>query len=1190
MTVEAQQQLVDAELRKHALHCAAADAFQKDRHRLQDLQLAAEKDDADKRRRMQTRAHGSETRVQLDKMLVETEAAHGGMLAGGAWNCAALPGPKRIVRPQIERQEDGTDEASKALDEDDNEEAVLTVFRNCEGAERGVDTMEESVLSRDAELKLTIDIEGQESGRFVPSSRIAEDAEVMDLNPVSPEDARKIVQAERERWRTMLLRTEPRKLYDVGSDQAGDESPQAAPATPTQGTPMASNERSFLASTHLSLLSSWSQRSMTEGAGVHGMSKQGQLGSTIHKETDTVSSPDGRCQPVWVRDVFQASTRDGLRHGGLALLAQSREELQAVATMRLVEARRAMGAMRRLARRVRKAGDRLLDCAKTQLEQGAADVNSLSGAHRDAGRAASLLGLSASVRLDGWYRAREAEKAAQAVLQRADKLLCDMVGPQAAAMVGVGGGYGDVALLPSAVADAQTKLNLQQKAGHGCFTSFLGIPSDVATLVREMLREQAGRAEAGAEVFSDERLLADQRLESTGFRISQAQLESMRVEWHAELRLEDAIRRLLSGNLSRAEYDARVEAEGLQGLPTSEADTEIKLPADKNDSQALAPALTQGSGSWAYICGRWHFLPLRPAAGLVWSPSHFLQLAEADFEDMRRSSLYSLVSVPRYVDGFGRNKKQHWSILAEDDERQREVIDLQARTPANLPASHIGCLPAGSRPNWQSATDTPWKASATVNGSGNVRVGCDAPQVAYDASADALKAIDKLPHGDHLRVNDKPRAPWNSASFALGTAGSKAHWAGPEVMRGRGNERSEAVEDDVRRSVVYAIGEAFNLLHNRSHSSGQLQGEKDSIEETRQGGLAIQLDLSSMGLDDEYCFLITHALGHHPSGPVLDDGAATEGQEAGDDVPERLLPCPLQDEALHVSELRLAHNAIGDCGALDLALALGDVPWRLLAAPSRAEGGNGLEVDEGSSGTIGNMGMLRNVRKLDLRGNVIGNTGATALSDMLSVNSSLVEVSLADNHVNADGVEAVSRALATNVHLGTLNLSNNLIADEGIAPLSAILSWNDALLRQLPDAGAHSAVNLTLRVLILSGNSLGDAGAECMSAAIASHPSLADIGLDDNDIGDKGAGALRHALRLRRTSNLAPIVRLSLAHNSVTEAGIREQAMPSAPAASASSEQLVLNVLELSGNAGLEGASEAFTITLQAAGIGRIVW
>ena len=1185
-----------------------------------DSELAA----AHEWRREQTRVHGSVARVDLESMHIETQSAELEKGAGGGWNTVAPPGPKRLVRARNDPEE--LEGGEVGVDEDEDEQSVLTVFRNMEGAERGVDMMEEELVVGQAELSMMAS--GILRQDFAAHAAAAhgdveeEDWSQHDVGPVSPKDARAIVEAERARWRTMLPRvlldescslstTSISRMSGTAIDATGRE-PSASAATPVAGMPMTyadmsvCNDMSVLASSHMSLLSSWS---MTGGDwSTQGGSRTHVIGSTIRKDMDSITSPDGRAQALWVRQVFDGSLSNGLRLCGLPVLAQSKEELEATAKTRLVEARRAMGVMRKLARDVCKAGLQLLALASKQLEEGHGDVNGVSEALHNAGRAESLLGLSASVRLDGWYKAREAEKEAQATLQRADKLLCDMVGTEAAAMVGAGGSkrvfaMGEAALMPGTVVGAQAKLQLSRSEGHGRFTSFVGIPLEVSMCVRQLLKEQATRADDGDDLISDERLLADRRLAILGSRtrISEVHLATMRSEWQAEQRLEQAIRRYMSGNMSRNEYEEHIKAEGLASMACASVDSAIQLPLANKKHTAPAPAADATSGgSWAYICGRWHFVPPRPAAGLTWTPSHFLQLAEADFEVMRRSSLYALVAVPPYIDGFGRNKKQHWSIEDEDSQRLAEAADILACTPVHLPAAHGGALP-GMRADWHSATESPWKASAMVNGADSVRAGCDAALVQYDATHDALKAIDKLPHGDHLKVADKPRAPWNSASFALGTAGSKAHWAGKEVTQGRGYERSKAMHENVRRSVVYAIGEAFHLLPEPLSPAMKQQHHlhhKQPVNATPaleagtvgcvgcDGGVGVKMDLSSMGLDDEYCFLITHALGHHPSAPDVSvpEENSEKHRDEDQDVPEQLLPCPLEDETLRVHQLRLAHNSIGDCGALELALALSDVPWTRLTVPLRCEVDDG-GVDSGALGQHG--GMLREVRTLDVCGNVIGSTGATALADMLAVNHSLTHVSLADNQITGAGVEALSRALATNTHLAILDLSHNLIVGADMGPLAAVLSWNPALLRQLPDAGAHVAVNQTLRALYLKGNSLGDEGPLFIAAAVASHPTLEHVGLEDNGIGHQGAEVLGLALLLRRAAALSPLTCLSLARNSLTEDGLTR--MLARMTGGDEEPRLVLQVLDVSGNAGIVSGTISLAVEIKAAGVGRVL-
>ncbi|MGB1600662.1 MAG: hypothetical protein ACPIOQ_48420, partial [Promethearchaeia archaeon] len=278
----------------------------------------------------------------------------------------------------------------------------------------------------------------------------------------------------------------------------------------------------------------------------------------------------------------------------------------------------------------------------------------------------------------------------------------------------------------------------------------------------------------------------------------------------------------------------------------------------------------------------------------------------------------------------------------------------------------------------------------------------------------------------------------------------------------------------------------------------------------------------------EYCFLLMHALGHHPLVTV----SGAEGQDQAWPVHEWLLPAPLQCShvATGVDELRLAHNSIGNCGVLELSLALSGIPWSLwttLKESTRGTADGAADFDGGDERGQEQGGMLRDLRTLDLRGNLVGDAGSTALADMLAVNRSLDSVSLADNQIAGAGVEALARALASNSSLTSLNLAHNLITGAQIRPLAAVMSWNERLLRQLPCEGQSAAVNQTLRVLRL------------VAATLASHPALEDIVLDDNDIGDDGADVVGQALQLRRTEGLASLRHLSLARNVVSEGGMQ---------------------------------------------------
>ena len=1239
-TAEKQALVVQAEIRKHSLHCTAAMTFQTDRARLEREHRALEQAQAKALREKHIRQFGSVARAELERMRTEADEAQYDSTADGGsgeWNSAAPPGPKWTVSQCDLDAEEGGGGAEQGAG---IERAMSVVFRNREGAESGIDVMKEEILLNEAELDSMANSSGLWTGpdKARPSGQHVHE-EHEDVGPVSAEEARKIVEAERQRWRTMFplgrvdaTRTlansaTPRTTWSSGACVSGTVAvavngnelsltsvsrPAVAGAHGQQsadiGLSTPGESLAELESTHVSLMSSWGAgRTVLDATG----SIRGNISTlkgpegVLREDTDMLASADGRVQAAWLSDVYgRGCSFDAMRQDLGLFPTHSSEELQSAATLRLVEARGALDAMRKVAYAVMRGGEKLLAGAQELMRSGRGDINALSEARDTAGRAASLLRLAASVRVDGWYRAREAQRTAETVQHQADALLSDMVGAEAAAMVGVGGSrrvvaVGEAALVPGAVPQAHAKLELHMGERHGRFTSFLGLPLAVATLVRKLLAEQARRLKQGDSPLSDERLLADQKLVSAlGYgakKIDTVQLEKMRDEWHAEQKLEELIRGFLNGSLSREEYDVQVKAEGLTvvdegekfvNLPPSKISSAITLPATAGRGVAPAPAPVAGvGGQWANICGRWHFVPPRPAAGHTWKPSHFLQLAETDFDMLRRSSLYALVATPGFVDGFGRNKKLHRAIIVEDMEREKEAARISQGVPANLGAAHGGGLPVGARSDWQSAVAAPWKASGAVNchDQRRDRPGCDAPQGVYDAFTDVLKDIATLPHGDHLNVMDKPRAAWNSASFALGTAGAGAddreHCSDATVKRGRGCERSQIVDEDVRRSIVYTLGETFRLLPSVATVPPQTASKTDK-------GSSVALDLSSLGMDDEYCFLLMHALGHHPVATV----SGAEGQDQAWPVHEWLLPAPLQCShvATGVHELRLAHNSIGNCGVLELSLALSGIPWSLwttLKESTRGTADGAADFDGGDERGQEQGGMLRDLRTLDLRGNLVGDAGSTALADMLAVNRSLDSVSLADNQIAGAGVEALARALASNSSLTSLNLAHNLISGAQIRPLAAVMSWNEGLLRQLPCEGQSAPVNQTLRVLLLQGNSLGNEGVRLVAATLASHPALEDIVLDDNDIGDDGADVVGQALQLRRTEGLASLRHLSLARNVLSEGGMQCILVR----LRAGQGGRVADEVDLSRNRAITSSEDQVAPFLDQIGIGRLV-
>ena len=185
---------------------------------------------------------------------------------------------------------------------------------------------------------------------------------------------------------------------------------------------------------------------------------------------------------------------------------------------------------------------------------------------------------------------------------------------------------------------------------------------------------------------------------------------------------------------------------------------------------------------------------------------------------------------------------------------------------------------------------------------------------------------------------------------------------------------------------------------------------------------------------------------------------------------------------------------------------------------------------------------------LNLSGHSIGDEGATSLSQALAVNTSLTTLDLSEKSIGAEVATSLSQALAVNTTLTTLNLSGNSIGAEGATSLSQAL-----------------AVNTTLTTLNLSGNSIGAEGATSLSQVLAVNTSLTNLSLSFNHVGDAGATSLSQALAVNTS-----LTSLHLGRNSIGDAG-----------ATSLSQALAVNtsltILHFSHNSiGAEGATSLF--------------
>ena len=164
---------------------------------------------------------------------------------------------------------------------------------------------------------------------------------------------------------------------------------------------------------------------------------------------------------------------------------------------------------------------------------------------------------------------------------------------------------------------------------------------------------------------------------------------------------------------------------------------------------------------------------------------------------------------------------------------------------------------------------------------------------------------------------------------------------------------------------------------------------------------------------------------------------------------------------------------------------------------------------------------------LNLKGNSIGEDGASSLSKTLKANSSLTDLNLSYNRIGDAGASFLSQALKANSSLTNLNLSINSIGDTGASSLSKALKANSSLTNlnlsfcKIGDAGASSIskalkANSYLTDLDLTGNRVGDTAASCLSKALKANSSLNKLDLTDNSVSPVGAASFNEASKINK--------------------------------------------------------------------------
>ncbi len=193
------------------------------------------------------------------------------------------------------------------------------------------------------------------------------------------------------------------------------------------------------------------------------------------------------------------------------------------------------------------------------------------------------------------------------------------------------------------------------------------------------------------------------------------------------------------------------------------------------------------------------------------------------------------------------------------------------------------------------------------------------------------------------------------------------------------------------------------------------------------------------------------------------------------------------------------------------------------------------------------------VKRIDFRGNAIGEAGARAIAEALKVNNGVRLIHLGGNHIGEAGATAVAKALTVNTAVQSICLSANSIDDPGAAAIAAALEFN-----------------ATVQAVYLHENNIGKAGATTIAAALKVNNSLQTLELHWNPIGDVGAIAIAEALKIN-----SRLQSLRLSWTLMGDTG----AMAIAEALKVNTTLLSINLREnMIGNAGGKAIAQALKI------------
>ncbi|XP_072892968.1 NACHT, LRR and PYD domains-containing protein 3-like [Hemitrygon akajei] len=341
-------------------------------------------------------------------------------------------------------------------------------------------------------------------------------------------------------------------------------------------------------------------------------------------------------------------------------------------------------------------------------------------------------------------------------------------------------------------------------------------------------------------------------------------------------------------------------------------------------------------------------------------------------------------------------------------------------------------------------------------------------------------------------------------------------WVKEEVKRQSGNTRSEAS----KRSLLNTLHYLFE-----SQNRGLAQAALGSVE---------TLSFSGMSLTPIDCAVLSHVIGLCDTIKHLD----LESCHIQCEGIQRLGP------GLHkCQKLGLEENDLGDSGMKLVSAVLRNPECKI----QKLWLDNVGLTESGAEDLASALSTNPSLTELNLSGNELGDSGVKLVSAALrNPECKIQKLWLNNVGLTDSGAEDLVSALSTNPSLTELDLSGNKLGDSGGKLVSAALRNPECKIQKLwlrdvglTDSGVEDLVSTlstipSLTDLDLSGNKLGDSGVKLVSAALRDpERKIQKLWLRDVGLTDSGAEDLVSAL-----STNPSLTVLSLGWNSLTDRSV----------------------------------------------------